>query len=178
MFLLCFKLKNTLPSNLKSMLYRALVVPHLEYCAVAWMECSKVDCIKLEKIQNRGMSLILSAKLDYSSTKLRSRLQWSTLEDRRRMQRAICTKKYLCGECPAYSRRIFHTKCAALEEHRTSTYQHPKPNGWPTPSYSRRVRNGIIFRKQSEHYLSSNSKTLLSTIIMICPYRSPVCVKH
>ena len=104
-----FKLRNTLPSNLKLMLYRALVEPHLNYCAVVWMECSKADRIKLEKIQNRAMRVILNERKDSSATRLRSQLGWSTLENRRKMLRAVCTKRYLSKECPAYSKGMFMT---------------------------------------------------------------------
>ena len=58
-----------------------LVEPHLNYCAVVWMECSKADRIKLEKIQNRAMRVILNERKDSSATRLRSQLGWSTLEN-------------------------------------------------------------------------------------------------
>ena len=90
------------------MLYRALVEPHPNYCAVVWIECSKADHIKLEKIQNRVMRVILNERRDShsSATSLRSQLGWSTLKNRRKMLRVVCTKRYLGKEYPVYSKGI------------------------------------------------------------------------
>ena len=66
------KLRNMLPSNMKLMLYSALVKPHLNYCVVVWIECSKADRTKLEKIQNRTMRVILNERRNSSATRLMS----------------------------------------------------------------------------------------------------------
>ena len=47
---------GVLPSRTK--IYNALVLPYLNYCSVAWQECSQCLRQKLERVQNYGMRII------------------------------------------------------------------------------------------------------------------------
>ena len=102
-----YKIKGSLPSKLRYILYQSLVQPHLDYCAVVWAECCKDDVSKLEKVQKRGMRLILDERWDCPSSVLRSRLGWSTLVNRRRMLRAAYTRRCLQGHGPTYMKNMF-----------------------------------------------------------------------
>ena len=44
----------------KKKIFCALVQPHLDYCSVVWQECSLELKLRLDRIQNYGMRLILS----------------------------------------------------------------------------------------------------------------------
>ena len=44
----------------KRKIYNAMVLPHLDYCSVMWQECTKEVGMKLERVQNYGMRIILS----------------------------------------------------------------------------------------------------------------------
>ena len=61
------RVKEALPIWLRKLLYQTLILPHLDYCAVVWAECSKADEDKVERLQNRGMWLILDKRRDYPS---------------------------------------------------------------------------------------------------------------
>ena len=54
------RLKDVLPPNIKKKVYNALVLPHLDYCSVVWQECIKDLRMKIERVQNYGMRIILS----------------------------------------------------------------------------------------------------------------------
>jgi hypothetical protein len=43
-------LRDVLPPEIKKKLYCILVLPHLDYCSVVWMECAKTLQQKLERI--------------------------------------------------------------------------------------------------------------------------------
>ena len=77
---LLYSVKGALPSKLRALLYRSTVLPHLDYCAVVWAECCKDDANKLERIQNRGMRLILDEGYDHPSASMRSRLAGCVFE--------------------------------------------------------------------------------------------------
>ena len=91
------RLKNVLPLDLKKKMYNALVLPHLDYCSVVWMECAQELQTKIERVQNYGMRLILSQPPRTPSTVLRSELGWMPLSERRRLSRLAlvhrCAKK-------------------------------------------------------------------------------------
>ncbi len=103
------KVKDALPTRLRKLLYQSLILPQLDYCAVIWAECSKGDADKVQRLQNRGMRLILGKKWDHPSKDLRTDLGWMTLMQRRRMFRSRVVRRYLTGDCPAYTRRMFRT---------------------------------------------------------------------
>ena len=67
-------LQHSLPPNIKTKLYNAIVLPHLDYCSVIWMECARSLRLELQKLQNYGMRIILNAPPRSSSEELRERL--------------------------------------------------------------------------------------------------------
>ena len=101
------KVKQALPAELRKHLYQALVQPHLDYCAAVWAECSKQDATKLDRIQKKGMRMILDESWDCPSASMRSRLGWMTVGNRMKTMRAAVTKRYLSGDCPRYMVKLF-----------------------------------------------------------------------
>ena len=101
--------KDALPTSLRKLLYQSLILPPLDYSGVVWAECSKGDADKVQRLQNRGMRLILGKKWDHPSKDLRTDLGWMTLMQRRRMFRSRVVRRYLTGDCSAYTRRMFRT---------------------------------------------------------------------
>ena len=81
------RLRNTLPVNLKSGFFNALIKPHLDYCSIVWQECSKVQQGKIEQIQNYSMRQILSMPPRTPSEPLQGILGWDQLAKWRSMLR-------------------------------------------------------------------------------------------
>ena len=64
------------------MLYKTLVLPYLEYCPSVWDPTSTDLTNKIERIQNRAMTIILHRPLDTSSLTLRLELSWKSLYEK------------------------------------------------------------------------------------------------
>ena len=107
-----YRVKKALLIRLRKLLYQTLILPHLDYCAVVWAECSKADEDKVERLQNRGMRLILDKRRDYPSKDLKAALSWMTLKQRRKMLRSRVVKWCLSGECPLYLKEMCVTNNA------------------------------------------------------------------
>ena len=102
-------LQHSLPSNIKTKLYNAIVLPHLDYCSVLWMECAKSLRHELQRLQNYGMRLILNAPPRTSSEGLRERLGWTTLEMRREISRLTLVRRCIRKEAPNQLCKLFKT---------------------------------------------------------------------
>ena len=100
-----YRVKRTLPPKLKKLLYQSIMLPHLDYCAVVWTECSR-DATKLERVQKKGMRLILEEDYDCPSANMRLRLGWMTHHNRRRMLRTVCSRRCLRGMGSNFMERI------------------------------------------------------------------------
>ena len=49
------KSQTYLPLKTRKLLYRSLVLPHLEYCTTVWDPCTKQMSDQIERVQNRAM---------------------------------------------------------------------------------------------------------------------------
>ena len=73
--------------NSRSLAYTTLVRPKLEYCATVWDPHTKKDCDTLEKINRRAARMVFKKPpkgQDVSPTQLLEKLEWKTLEERRK----------------------------------------------------------------------------------------------
>ena len=86
----------------KKRLYNALVVPHMDYCCVVWMECGATLRHGIEWLQNYRMLLITSSPRLACSAMLRRRMGWVPLKQRRRLFRLALVHKCLLGRAPQY----------------------------------------------------------------------------
>jgi len=91
-----------LPYNSRKMLYKAFIMPHLDYCQVLYNPCSRVLCEHLERIQNYAMRLITGNPPRTSSAPLRQNLGLTTLRARRQIATIIQVKRCLVGCAPPY----------------------------------------------------------------------------
>ena len=96
------RVRSFLPLETKKKLYNALILPHIDYCCVVWMDCGATLSHKIERLQNYGMRLITSSPRLACSAELRSRLKWVTLEQRRKLFRLALVHKCLHGRAPQY----------------------------------------------------------------------------
>ena len=71
-----------LHSNSLKTIYSAIVLPHFDYCALVWDNCSLALKNTLEKLQNKA-ALIRGDSYEIRSHTVRSKLGWGTLQERR-----------------------------------------------------------------------------------------------
>ena len=100
--------KASLPTVTCILLYRTLVLPHLEYCSAIWDPHTAELTSKVERVQNRAMRYILDRPPRTPSDSLRQQLKWQTLEDRRKFRRAKLTYRILKELAPTYLHGKFH----------------------------------------------------------------------
>ena len=90
--------KASLPTVTRILLYRTLVLPHLEYCSAIWDPHTAELTSKVERVQNRA---ILDKPPRIPSDSLRQQLKWQTLEERRKLHCAKLTG-VLKSWCPTH----------------------------------------------------------------------------
>ena len=71
--------KDMLDSNALKTIYSAIVLPHFDYCALVWDNCSLALKNKLEKLQNKAARIITGDSYEIRSDAVRSKLVWGTL---------------------------------------------------------------------------------------------------
>ena len=69
-----FVLKSTLIT-----IFKALILPHFDYCSLVWDNCSKYLLDKLQKMQNRAARVITGRSYDISSSTVLRGLNWQPL---------------------------------------------------------------------------------------------------
>ena len=119
--------------------------------------------MKLDKIQERVMRLILSESWDCPLVSMKSRLGWMTPRNRREMMRMILLRRYLSGRCPTYLRNLLRTNeelghnCSA-RRNKNLYLLTPKSSWLISPLLTGQVKNGTSCHKTSEIQVTTLSK--------------------
>ena len=106
---------------------------------MVWTECGREDATKLERVQKKGMRLILDEDYDCLSASMRSRMGWMTPHNRGRIHRAVYTRRCLRGMDPDYMKRMFVTnESLGLRSARRPSDLHLKPckTNWLSRSFA------------------------------------------
>lgn len=77
----------TLPSA--QTVYKSTIQPLFDYCGVVWDTCSDTSSLRLQRLQNRAGRVILLTDNCNPSASVRVKLNWSTLQQRRKYNKAI-----------------------------------------------------------------------------------------
>jgi hypothetical protein len=101
------RLKNLIPTNAKSQLYKAAILPYLIYCHLTWHFCKASDTRKLERIQERGLRAVFKDKQSTCKDLLR-RANLPTLLNRRLQDIAILMYKVKHKLCPQGKSKLFN----------------------------------------------------------------------
>ena len=102
-----------LPWQTRRMLYQSLVLPHLDYCAVAWHTSGAVLSDRIERVQNYAMRMIFRQPPRTNSESLRQALGWSSLKRRRHYAMLYQVHRSVHNCAPSYLVSKF-TKNSAL----------------------------------------------------------------
>ena len=90
---------KTKHENIKTLAYKTLVRPQLEYASCAWSPHTQVNKHKLEMVQRRAIRWVKNDYSRHSSvTQMQNTLNWRTLENRRRDSNLIMFFKIYHGQ--------------------------------------------------------------------------------
>ena len=122
--------KGFLDEDTLKTVYSAFVLPHFDYCALVWHNCSKALQNKLQKLQNKAGRIITGDSYEIASDTVRTKLCWDTLEERREKQLETLMIQIMKGNSIAYLREFF-TFCSN-QTYQLRSNNHvlrlPKPN--------------------------------------------------
>ncbi len=96
-----------LPVTTRKVLFNAIALPHLDYLSVVWTNCNKEPKLKLERLHNYGMRIVLQVPPRTPNSMSRAKLQWTTLEHRRAIQQLRVVHRCVHGFAPEYLEALF-----------------------------------------------------------------------
>ena len=89
-----YKSKDDLDRSTKILLYKSLILPHIDYCDLVYMNTTEKNLNKLQMIQNCACRIILGADNDTSVQHMHQELDLPTLNQRRKYHQALdCFKQ-------------------------------------------------------------------------------------
>ena len=96
------KLKNFLPTKLKTMLVQSLIIPYIDYCDVVFNDLTEDLAIRLQRAQNACVRFILGIRKSDHITPGFQKLGWICLKDRRNLHSVCLVHKILLTSSPSY----------------------------------------------------------------------------
>ena len=91
------RVKPFVPLPTLKMLYNAIIQPYFDYCSPLWNNCGIGLKDSLQKYQNRAARVITGSTYDIRSSGLLEKLNWKSLEERRKYLKSIFIYKILNG---------------------------------------------------------------------------------
>ena len=119
------------PQSTLVVIYKSLILPHLDYCSAVWGCIGSGLSQKLEKLQNRAARIITGSGWDVRSAQILCALKWENLADRRSKQLKSLMFKTVNNLVPEYLSDKF-TSVNTIHRHNLRGAQHnlfiPRPN--------------------------------------------------
>ena len=84
-----YKAKDYLDRSTKILLYKSLILPHLDYCDTVYLTTTEANLSKLQKIQNVACRTILGVNKETSIKHMHRELELLTLQQRRQLHQAM-----------------------------------------------------------------------------------------
>ena len=93
---------------LRKQLASALVISHLDYCSVVYLDVSEELHKRLQRLQNACVRYVCGVRRSKHITPHRKKLDWLDVKARRKYFMAVLTYKSLCLERPSYLATLFN----------------------------------------------------------------------
>ena len=87
-------------------LFNTIVLPHLDYCSTAWNSCSVSQIVKLQRLKNRGMRIILSCKSITRMYNMLTTLKWLSIRQRLMLHKCVLMHKIVNSITPQYMANV------------------------------------------------------------------------
>lgn len=100
--------RRFLPFNTLKMLYKSLIEPLFDYCAIVWNNINLTQSDRLQRLQNRAARVITKSPYEIRSLDILSDLSWDTLAVRRSKHVLIMMYKIMYNQAPLYLIDQFH----------------------------------------------------------------------
>ena len=81
-------------------MYKAIILPHLDYCSTVWDGLGVTLLDKIQKLQNRAARIITQSSYYTSASSLLEELGWDNVLTRWKKQKAILMFKTLNNRAP------------------------------------------------------------------------------
>ena len=95
-------LKYKLDRKCLEIMYTSYIRPTLEYASAVWDNCTDQNSDKLELVQKRAARIISGAIIRTPTETIYEELGWSSLKERRKIQRLKMLHKIIKNESPSY----------------------------------------------------------------------------
>ena len=112
------RLKQFLPLDSVKMLANALVLPLFDYSSIAWSNCAITTKEIIVRQHKRMARIVLGVGTCTSTEYVLSQLNWTSIENRWKMQRCKMVYRALNGHAPEYLTNLFN-KSNAIHNYRT-----------------------------------------------------------
>ena len=106
-----------LPGHIRRNFYLSFVLPHLEYCSVAWNNCGATLTSRLEHVQNYTLCVILYKPPRSSTEETWSQLSLPSLSCRRETSTIMQVRRCLSRHAPDYLFSKFTARASILTDH-------------------------------------------------------------
>ena len=120
---------NSCTEDIKSMAYKTLVRPTIEYCSAVWDPHTQEQIHQLESIQKRAARFV---KKDYSRqssiTQILKDLDWPSLQTRRKIDRLTILQKAREGHLALPLRNVLHPAQRLTKRSHINAYQELQTN--------------------------------------------------
>ena len=100
-------IKSCTTETLRRRLIEALVLPHLDYCSVVYLDASQGFRERLQRLSNTCVRYIFGLRKNARITPYRRRLGWLRIDSRRWYFSAILMYKIMRMGQPSYLRKMF-----------------------------------------------------------------------
>lgn len=96
------QLAEYVPMDVQKRFYQGYILPLIDYGSITWGAASKANLDRISKLQKRAARIILRADFDTPSSVMFQELNWHSIENRLRHNKAVLTYKALNNLTPDY----------------------------------------------------------------------------
>jgi hypothetical protein len=82
----------------KILIYETIIAPHYEYCSSIFLNANEKDIIRLQKLQNKAMRIILKCDWYTHSVDMLKKLNWLSISEKIRYKSLVFIHKTLSKE--------------------------------------------------------------------------------
>lgn len=76
------RISRKLTPETKKIIYNAIILPHIDYCATLYINCNKEHMKMLQKLQNREMRIILKCEFRKHTEEMLKELNWLSINQK------------------------------------------------------------------------------------------------